>query len=110
MMTFTSPKNFKNGRLIANRYRVIDIVIASICFLIPFIAIWAYVVLFNGRSIPFILFVLFPPLIVGMCFLIPSTMYHNVATRFWIILMHRIKRRTYIWEGVYYYESENKGE
>ena len=33
-MIFFAPNNFKKGRLIANKYRIIDILIASIILLI----------------------------------------------------------------------------
>ena len=50
-MQFNSPKNFKKGRLIANRYRPVDLLIAGIAIAMTLSSEMIYLLLMNGKHI-----------------------------------------------------------
>ena len=102
---FNSPKNFKKGRLIANRYRPIDLVIAGIAIALTLSSEMLYLLLLNGKHIA-ILAALCIPALVGVCLLIPFEIYHNPIEMIKLYRVHRNKQKKYIWEGIYYDGSD----
>ncbi len=103
-MQFNSPKNFKKGRLIANRYRPIDLVIAGIAIAMTLTSEMIYLLLLNGKHIA-ILAALCIPALIGVCLLIPFEIYHNPIEMIKLYNVYRKKQKKYIWEGIYYEES-----
>ena len=65
-MQFNSPKNFKKGRLIANRYRPIDLLIAGIAIAMTLSSEMIYLLLMNGKHIA-VLATLCIPALIGVC-------------------------------------------
>ena len=103
-MQFSSPKNFKKGRLIANRYRPIDLVIAGIAIAMTLISEMVYLLLLNGKHIA-ILAALCIPALIGVCLLIPFEIYHNPIEMIKLYMVYQKTPKKYIWAGIHYDES-----
>lgn len=99
-MTFNSPKNFKRGRLINNRYRPIDLIIAIVTSAISIVMMLAYLLGFQGRNIAIILILLFPA-VVAITLIMPMAIYHNLLEFLKVISIFNNSKKKYIWEGIY---------
>ncbi|MBR3345900.1 MAG: hypothetical protein IKG37_02345 [Solobacterium sp.] len=99
-MQFNSPKNFKRGRLINNRYRPIDLVIAGITITITMTAEMIYLLALNGKHVA-ILVALTIPAMIGICLLIPFEIYHNPIEMIKLFFIYVQTPKKYIWEGIY---------
>lgn len=99
-MQFNSPKNFKRGRLINNRYRPIDLVIAGITITITMVSEMIYLLAMNGKHVA-VLVALCLPALVGMCLLIPFEIYHNPIEMIKLYCIYLKTPKKYIWEGIY---------
>lgn len=107
MMNFYSPNNFKNGRLIFNRYRMKDLLIFAIALIISILSI---IITLNVFRIfhPILLFVEILPAVITF-FLIQSLgIYHNFMLYFLCFFSYIERQKNYIWEGVYKYEIEKE--
>lgn len=104
-MQFNSPKNFKKGRLIANRYRPIDLLIAGIAIAMTLSSEMIYLLLMNGKHIA-VLAMLCIPALIGVCLLIPFEIYHNPIEMIKLYMVYQKKQKKYIWEGIHYDDSE----
>ena len=104
-MQFNSPKNFKKGRLIANRYRPIDLLIAGIAIAMTLSSEMIYLLLMNGKHIA-VLATLCIPALIGVCLLIPFEIYHNPIEMIKLYMVYQTKQKKFIWEGVHYDNSE----
>ena len=100
MMQFNSPKNFKRGRLISNRYRPIDLVIAAVLITITLMSEMIYLLAMNGKSVVLLLLLCFPAMI-GVCLLIPIEIYHNPIEMIKLYFIYRRTPKKWIWEGHY---------
>ena len=110
MRLFTTPKNFKKGKLIANQYRWIDMFILISGILLSVISILIYFALLEGRSWLFLLVFLIPGTI-GFVFTLPLGIYHNVMEYLKMTVKNRHKLTVYTWEGIYRYDAfEEKQE
>ena len=107
-MVFTAPKNFKRGRLIGNKYRAIDLVIAISLIVLSISLILTYV-LNGGTNIIIIMIFLFPCLIAALI-LIPLGFYHNLIQKGILWIMFRTSRRKWIWQGTYHYIPKDNDE
>lgn len=104
-LVFTAPKNFKKGRLILGRYRVIDltILISSILFTVLSTIIYVtYVKDFH----PLILVGLVLPSAIAYALTFPCGVYHNYIIRLKNIFWFYRKNQKYIWEGIYQHDEE----
>jgi hypothetical protein len=99
-MQFNSPKNFKRGRLINNRYRPIDLVIAGITITITMTAEMIYLLAMNGKHVA-VLVALCIPALIGVCLLIPFEIYHNPIEMIKLYFVYMQTPKKYIWEGIY---------
>lgn len=99
-MIFNSPKNFKRGRLINNRYRPIDLIIAIITSAISIVMMLAYLLGFQGRNIAIILILLIPA-VVAITLIMPMAIYHNLLEFLKVISIFNNSKKKYIWEGIY---------
>ena len=103
IMQFSSPKNFKKGRLIANRYRPIDLVIAGIAIAMTLTSEMIYLLLLNGKHIA-ILAALCIPALIGVCLLIPFEIYHNPIEMIKLYMVYQRTPKKYVWSGIQYEE------
>lgn len=103
-MQFNAPKNFNRGSLIMGRFRLIDLLILIAGSLFTFVSMIVYVGMINGRSVPLAL-LLFLPAAVCYILTMPCGIYHNnlVFIRMW--LGFGKKQKSYLWEGIYSYDS-----
>ncbi len=99
-MMFNSPKNFKRGRLINNRYRPIDLIIAIVTSAISIVMMLAYLLGFQGRNIAIILILLIPA-VVAITLIMPMAIYHNLLEFLKVISIFNNSKKKYIWEGIY---------
>lgn len=99
-MIFNAPKNFKQGRLILNRYRPIDLTVLLICSAVSLVSIIFYVSVLQGSFVPLIVLMLVPA---GLSFVLtmPLGIYHNCYVFLKTMLLFNTKNHTYLWEGIY---------
>ena len=102
-MTFVAPKNFKRGRLIANKYTVTDLLIAGAGIL----ASLALEILFLTRMLSSsatlnlgLAIVFFIPAGIAILFIVPNGIYHNIFTFGLLFTQELFSPKTYIWKGV----------
>lgn len=103
-MEFNTPKNFKRGRLIANKYKVIDIVVTGIANLFSAVTIIAYLIL-KGKNV-FTVFLLLIPSLVTITMVTPIYFYHNWYEYCKLYFIYFFQNKKYIWEGIYKYDDE----
>lgn len=108
-MIFSSPKNFKRGRLINNRYRPVDLMIGIGAVIITLGLELLYLVGMNGRD-PWTAAVLVLPAAIGVTMLVPFKIYHNLMELGHLYLIYLGCRKRWIWEGVYKYDVLSKKE
>lgn len=104
MMQFNSPKNFKRGRLINNRYRPIDLMVASVTITITMATELLYLLFLNGTHIAVVIALCIPAMI-GVCLLIPFEIYHNPIEMIKLYFIYRNRNKVWIWEGIYKHDS-----
>lgn len=109
MRIFTTPKNFKKGKLIANQYRWIDLAILSGGVLSSVFGIMIYFAFYEGRSW-LSLFLFLIPATVCFVLTLPLGIYHNVLEYLKMVLRNLKTQRNYIWEGIYRYDSFSEKE
>lgn len=107
-MNHIAPKNFKRGRLIANKYRLIDLIIAFLLISTSVITVLTYV-LNNGTNLVVILIMLIPCLFAALI-LIPLDFYHNIIQRIFLWFLYLTSKKQWKWQGTYHYISPDKGE
>lgn len=108
MTPFFAPQNFKNGRLIARKYRIIDLVFVIIVFLIFFPLI--LVVLTNDGVSKFLLIPLVIPPIVSFFLVQPFHVYHNLLVYLELVFLYFTRTKVYKWGGIVKYEEKNGEE
>ena len=110
-MEFNAPKNFKRGRLIANRYTVIDLCIAaagiSVSFFLELFFFLNLVSKGVARNLFFVILFLMPAG-VTLLFIVPTGIYHNIFTFLELKLLTSRLPKVYIYEGVRYYGLQSK--
>ena len=110
-MEFNAPKNFKRGRLIANRYTIIDLCIAAAGISISFfLELFFFLNLLSkgvARNLFFAILFLMPAGI-ALLFIVPAGIYHNIFTFLELKLLTSRLPKVYIYEGVRYYGSQSK--
>ena len=109
MRVFTTPKNFKKGKLIANQYRWIDMLMLIGGITLSVACILIYFAIFEGRSWVILLCFLVPGTI-GFVLTLPLGIYHNVMEYLKMINQNRNTHGEYIWEGIYRYDSFKEKE
>ena len=107
-MIFPAPKNFKRGRLIANKYTVKDLVIAAAGITLSLImeVIFLLNIKDNTRINLFVAIVLLIPAGIAVLFVVPNGIYHNIFTFMALKVMNLGQRRKYIYGGIRQYVSE----
>lgn len=100
MMIFTTPKNFKRGRLINNKYRLVDLIIAGSGAAFSLIAIIIYLLALEGRNLV-IAIVLAIPAVITTCLIIPFGLYHNILEMIRLRVQYSQTPKKYIWAGIY---------
>jgi len=112
-MEFRVPKNFKRGRLIANRYTIYDLLIAGSGILLSFLLeLFFFLNLLSkgiARNLVFAVLFLMPGMI-SILFILPAGIYHNVFTFLELGVLNLKTKKIYIYEGVKYYGSSAKKE
>lgn len=94
-MVFNSPKNFKRGGLINNRYRKIDLMFAGIGALISIVMLLTYLLVFEGKSLAFIC-VLMMPAVVSTTLIMPMNVYHNFLEFSKLLIIYNNSRKVYM--------------
>lgn len=104
-MIFYTPKNFKKGRLIALRYRPIDILIFACGASFSLITLIGYLMMFNKYSILILILLSLPVSSVIILVMIPFNQYHNMLEYLRLKIRFITSKRNYEWEGIYKYED-----
>lgn len=106
-MEFTTPKNFKNGKYIMNRFRLSDLLIllGGIAGTVVLFFI-VLTLIITMRINPFFLFLTLVPLIISaLLTLIPATIKHNTLEVLKIRTAFKKRTKFLIWEGVNHFEQ-----
>ena len=109
-MIFPAPKNFKRGRLIANKYTISDLIIAAAGIVLSLVS--EVIFLLNIRedmkvSLAVAILLLIPAGI-GVLFVVPNGIYHNIFTFAVLKIMNLSQRKKYIYGGIRQYVSEEE--
>lgn len=106
-MNFYSPNNFKNGRLIFNRYRKEDLFIFSVALAFSLLAI---IMSINVLKIyqPIILVIEILPAGLAFFLIQPLGIYHNFLLYGFCVKNYLKRQKNYKWEGIYNYEIKKE--
>ncbi len=113
ILRFSSPKNFKRGKYIFNRYRVSDAIIILATILVSVLSIIFYLNIFQQKNLFLnlfvVLFLLLPIFIIYILFL-PMPVYFNTLDYLKAFFIFQRKQKTWKWEGIHQFESEDEYE
>lgn len=98
MLNFNAPSNFKKGRLIASRFRIIDIVIGAIGIAVSIVLV--NILIGMKLKMPWLLIAIIPA-VIAVVLICPAGEYHNILVFLQVVIKFYTKERKYIWEGVY---------
>ena len=102
-MNFVAPKNFKRGRLIANKYTITDLLIAGAGILVSLGLEILFLTRMLSSSVSLNLalsIAFFIPAGIAILFIVPNGIYHNIFT-FGLLFLHELfSPKDYIWKGV----------
>lgn len=107
-MNFIAPKNFKRGRLIGNKYRPIDLVIAI--GLITFSVVFVLTYALGGGTNLIVIMILLMPCLFSALILVPLDFYHNVIQRLFLWISFITGRKEWKWQGIYHYMDVKQDE
>jgi len=109
-MRFPAPKNFKRGRLIANKYTIADLVIAAagIILSLAMEVIFLLNIRENAKDNLFVAILLLIPAGIAVLFVVPNGIYHNIFTFLVLKIMNLGQRKRYIYGGIRQYVSEEE--
>ena len=111
-MDFHAPKNFKRGRLIANKYTIADLIIASagIILSLAMEIIFLLNIKDNMKINLFVAILLLIPAGIAVLFVVPNGIYHNIFTFAVLKIMNLSQHRKYIYGGIRQYVSEEEND
>ena len=109
-MRFPAPKNFKRGRLIANKYTIADLVIAAAGIILSLVleVIFLLNIRENAKVNLFVAILLLIPAGIAVLFVVPNGIYHNIFTFLVFKIMNLGQRKRYIYGGIRQYVSEEE--
>ena len=109
-MTFPAPKNFKRGRLIANKYTIADLAIASAGIILSLVmeVIFLLNIKENLKVNLSVAILLLIPAGIAVLFVVPNGIYHNIFTFMLLKIMNLKQRKKYIYGGIRQYVSEEE--
>ena len=109
-MRFPAPKNFKRGRLIANKYTIADLVIAAVGIILSLAmeVIFLLNIRENAKVNLFVAILLLIPAGIAVLFVVPNGIYHNIFTFLVLKIMNLGQRKRYIYGGIRQYVSEEE--
>ena len=109
-MTFPAPKNFKRGRLIANKYTIVDLVIAAAGIVLSLVmeVIFLLNIRENAKINLTVAILFLIPAGIAVLFVVPNGIYHNIFTFMVLKIMNLGQRRKYIYGGIRQYVSEEE--
>ncbi len=97
-MEFNSPRNFKNGKYIMNRYRIKDLIILVGGVVVSAVLISLYVNLMQSFNL-IILVLLFIPALISILLTFSTPIYHNFYEFIKLFLRSKLNQRNFKWEG-----------
>lgn len=104
MHNFISPKNFKSGRLISNKYTVKDLIILICGIILSFVLEILFITYFlaeDNTTLNLIIAVfLVLPAGLALLLVMPSGIYHNVLTFLELLIIDIRSPKSYIWGGL----------
>ena len=102
-MWFTAPKNFKSGRLIANKFTYIDLAIMILGTILSIVLISLYIIYFLQKNLfvnmAFVLIFTLPG-ILSFALVQSNGIYHNFYTFFYLLFIDIFSVKEYIWGGL----------
>lgn len=107
-LRFNAPKNFKNGRLIGNRYRIIDLVIVLAGASLSALSLILYISFLHGHSLPAVVTMFIPGALCYVITLPTGGVYHNNMVLLQVLIRFAKARKNYLWEGIYKEDNEKE--
>ena len=104
-MQFISPKNYKRGMYILNKYRLKDIVIQVVILSICTTGLITYLNVLNGKNL-FIIICIVSICILGLLLFTPMPFYLNLYDWIQAKMHFQLKQKNYKYEGVLKNEEE----
>ncbi len=104
-LRFTAPKDFKKGRLILGRFRLIDLIILIVSILFSLIGTIMYITLVKHFHIGVLLLFMLPG-VLAYALTFPAGIYHNYLMWIKVYIRQWQEPKQYIWEGVYQHDEE----
>ena len=107
-MQFAAPKNFKRGRLIANKYTSVDLIIAIAGMIVSLTAeiVFLLNIKDNMKINLLTAILLLMPAGIAVLFVVPNGIYHNIFTFLVLKIINLRHRRKYIYGGIREYVPE----
>lgn len=99
-MVFFTPNNFKSGKLIFNRFRIIDLVIVIGLFALSFVSFFMYVQ-FAEKINYLILIGTLIPAAIAFFLTMRFPVQHNYLEYQKIKMKYYSSQKNFVWEGVY---------
>lgn len=100
---FVAPKNFKRGRLIANKYTIKDLLIVSIGISVSLIAEIIFLTTMISGNLVFNIgaaIIFFLPAATTLLLIVPNGIYHNIMTFIQLFIIEIFSPKKYIWKGI----------
>lgn len=99
-MKFYTPNNFKNGRLLFNRFRNIDLTIVCVLGGLSVVSFLGYIQFARKVNLLILLATIIPGAI-AFILTIKLTIKHNYMEYLWLKYQYKRSKQHYVWEGVY---------
>lgn len=106
-LIFNSPKNFKRGKYILNRFRLSDLLFIVGITVLSVILIVAYLNTFHNNimlNLIVVLILMIPMLTIYLLFL-PMPVFFNVLEFIKTFLFYQSKQKKWKWEGIHQFEE-----
>lgn len=105
-MEFNTPKNFKNGKYIMNRFRKSDLMWLLLGVAITLLLFYIVIVLIVTIRISplWLILTIIPACTSGGLVLISFPIKHNSIEVIKIIINYKLRKKYYKWEGVQHFE------
>lgn len=112
-IVFNSPKNFKRGKYIFGRFRLLDAAVILVVFFTSLSLMILYLNVFQSKNILMnlimVLIFLIPDLVVYILFM-PMPVYLNILEYLNAFKKFHTRQRRFKWEGIHQFDEEDRYE
>lgn len=108
-MLFNAPKNFKRGKYILGRFRIIDLAFIIALTVFSIFSVILYLNLFASKEIimnVIVVMLFLLPLLIAFLLFIPMPVYFNVLEYIKSFFFFQKKQKKFKWEGIHLEDKE----